>query len=124
MFRAAVPLPLRRALLCGMAAILLAMSLFGVLAATHQALHVIDGSTPVAHEQGTSDAHPPTSVDASILGELFHGFAHAWDCCATIAVLPTPTTKLLSVAPRLIPGFDARPAPAPALQNLFRPPIR
>lgn len=107
-----------------MAAVLLVMSLLGLLAATHQALHVIDGSTPVAHEQGSGDAHPPTSADASILGELFHRFAHAWDCCATIAVLPTPTTKLLSVAPQLITGFDARPAPDPALQNLLRPPIR
>jgi hypothetical protein len=107
-----------------MAAILLAMSLFGVLAATHQALHMIDGSTPVTHEQGSGDAHPLTSADASIFGELFHGFAHAWDCCATIAVLPTPTTKLLSVPPLLIHIFDARPAAAPELQNLFRPPIR
>ena len=107
-----------------MAAILLATSLLSVFAATHQALHVIDGGTTVAHEHGSGNVHPPTSADASILGELFHGLAHSWDGCVTMAVLPTPTTKLLSVAPRLIPGFDARPAPAPALQNLFRPPIR
>lgn len=125
--RTAPSLALRRALIWGMAVVLLTMSLIGAMATTHEALHAIDGSAAVAHEHGPDDddAHPPSPADASTFDELVHGVAHAWHCCGvTMAVLPTPVVKLLSAPPPLIPAFDARPAPAPALQDLFRPPIR
>lgn len=110
-----------------MAAVLFAASLLGALAKMHEALHVIEGSAAFAHEHGPgeADAHPPTPTDASTFDELVHGLAHAWHCCGvTMAVLSTPVAKLLLAPPPLIPAFDARPAPAPALQGLFRPPIR
>jgi hypothetical protein len=127
MLRTAPSLALRRALIWGLAVVMLAMSLLGALATTHEALHVIDGSAAFAHEHGPGDddAHPPTPTDASAFDELVHGLAHAWHCCGvTMAVLPAPVAKLLSAPPPLIPAFDARSAPAPALQGLFRPPIR
>ncbi len=110
-----------------MAVVMLAMSLLGALATTHEALHVIDGSAAFAHEHGPGDddAHPPTPTDSSAVDELVHGLAHAWHSCGVMmAMLPTPAVKLLDAAPPLIPAFDVRSAPAPALQGLFRPPIR
>lgn len=127
MFRALPSLRLRHALIWGMAVVLLAMSLLGALAATHEALHLIDGDAVVAHESGpdSDDTHPSASGDASVMDELLHGLAHAAKCCGvTMAVLPTPVVKLLAPPPPLIPALAVRPAPSPALQGLFRPPIR
>lgn len=127
MFRAQTSLRLRRACAWGMVVVILALSLIGALAATHQALHAVDGSTSMTHEAGPvgDNDHPPTPMDSSSLDEVLHGLAHATKCCGfTMAVLPTPVAKLLSPPPPLIPAFYARPAPAPLLQGLFRPPIR
>lgn len=110
-----------------MAVVLLAMSLLGALAATHEALHVIDGNATTAHESGPDgdDAHPPASGDASVMDELLHGLAHAAKCCGvTMAMLTTPVVKLLAPPLPSIPALAVRAAPAPALQGLFRPPIR
>ena len=107
---------------------MLAMSLLGALATTHEALHVLDGSAAFAHEhiRGDEGAHSTAPTDASAIAELVHGLAHTWHCCGvTIAVLPVPVWKLLSAPPPpLVSALGASPAPAPALPGLFRPPIR
>jgi hypothetical protein len=110
-----------------MAALLLAMSLLGAVAATHEALHAIDGSAAMAYESGPDcdDAHPPTAGETSVLDELVHGLAHVAKCCGvTMAMFTTPFVKLLAPPPPLIPILAVRPAPSPALKGLFRPPIR
>lgn len=105
---------------------MLALSMFGALANTHDVLHVIDGSAAIVHphEAGHGDAHSPTAVDASVFDQFLHGLAHACHCCSVTMSAPLPVVKLLLVPRSLIPVFYARPAPSPSLQSLFRPPIR
>jgi len=116
---------LHAGLIWALASLLLVASMLGAIATGHPPVHddalavsaaVADTDRPDCDED---TPHPPG------LASLSHELAQAWHHCGVvIAVLPTPVAKLLSPPPPLIPAFYARPAPAPLLQGLFRPPIR
>ena len=108
-----------------LAALLIVASMLGAIATGHPPVHdeavAVSAAVADADRPGCDEdtPHPPG------LASLSHELAHAWHHCGVvIAVLPTPVAKLLSPPPPLIPAFYARPAPAPLLQGLFRPPIR
>jgi hypothetical protein len=108
-----------------LAVLLLAMSVLGSVAASHAPVHddpafavaALSSDSPAGCDEETP--HPPG------LASLSHDLAHAWHHCGVVmAVLPTPVVKLIALPPMLPPSVASILAPTPALQGLFRPPIR
>mgnify|MGYP001806717653 CR=1 FL=1 len=112
-------------LIWALAALLLVASMLGAIATGHPPVHdealavsaaVADADRPDCDEDRP---HPPG------LASLSHDLAHAWHHCGVVmAVLPTPVMKLIALPPMLPPSVASILAPTPALQSLFRPPIR
>lgn len=110
-------------LIWALAALLLVASMLGAIATGHPPVHGEDLAAAVAEADRTDcdeeTPHPPG------LASLSHDLAHAWHHCGVImAVLSTPLMKLLALPPTHPPSVEVRAASAPALQGLFRPPIR
>jgi hypothetical protein len=108
-----------------LAVLLLAMSVLGSVAASHAPVHddpafavaALSSDSPAGCDEETP--HPPG------LASLSHDLAHVWHHCGVVmAVLPTPVVKLIALPPMLPPSVASILAPTPALQGLFRPPIR
>ena len=116
---------LHAGLIWALASLLLVASMLGAIATGHPPVHddalavsaaVADTDRPDCDED---TPHPPG------LASLSHELAHAWHHCGVvIAVLPTPVVKLIALPPMLPPDVASILAPTPALQGLFRPPIR
>ena len=115
----------RASLIWALAALLLASSVLGAIAKGHPPIHGEELTASAA----VAEAHPSECDDetpqASGWASLSHDLAHAWNHCGVVmAVLPTPVIKLLALPPTHPAGAGHRATPAPALQGLFRPPIR
>ena len=115
----------RASLIWALAALLLASSVLGAIAKGHPPIH----DEALGALAAVAEAHPSECDDetpqASGWPSLSHDLAHAWNHCGVVmAVLPTPIIKLLALPPTHPASAAYRATPAPALQGLFRPPIR
>ena len=112
-------------LIWALAALLIVASMLGAIATGHPPVHdeavAVSAAVADADRPGCDEdtPHPPG------LASLSHDLAHAWNHCGVVmAVLPMPVVKLIALPPMLPPSVASILAPTPALQGLFRPPIR
>lgn len=116
---------LRAGLLWTLVALMLVTPVLGAIANSHAPIHAdVHALAADADADSDGDCADQTPHPAG-LARLAHELAHAWHHCGVVmAVLSTPVVKLLALPPTAPPSVDVPPSLAPALQGLFRPPIR